>query len=492
LPYARIDRALPLGRRAHRYPEGGQLSLGLDGPLSSAALRAACQDLVDRHAPLRTTFGTLSSGTPVQTVLRDVEASWAEHDLSGLDEEARGIRRTEILAADRLRRLPVDAPSLARFTLLRETEADHTLLLTVHHLLLDGWSMPVLLRDLFALYAARENRAGQLPRPLPGPTVRDHLAWHARQDEDTAEKAWREALDGLDGPTLLAPEAARAGTPLLPLRITAELSRTETNALTELARASGVTLNTVMQGAWAQVLAEATGRHDVVFGATVALRPAELPGVENGVGLLITTVPVRVRREVGESPAAFLVRLQDEQAALAPHHHLGLPRIQALAGDGPLFDTSTVFENYPAESGEVRAGSVRVSGLEGRDAYHYPMSLMGVPGERLYLQLSYRPDLFDRGAAQRTMARLREVLASFTGRPDPGGEGPLEAVQALFAEILDVERVGPDDDFFALGGSSLRALRLTGRLRALGRAPRLAVRAVFDRPTPRALARHLR
>ncbi|MET7745670.1 amino acid adenylation domain-containing protein [Streptomyces sp. NPDC005385] len=469
-----------------------QLSLGLDGPLSSAALRAACQDLVDRHAPLRTTFGTLSSGTPVQTVLREVEASWAEHDLSGLDEEARGIRRTEILAADRLRRLPVDAPSLARFTLLRETEADHTLLLTVHHILLDGWSMPVLLRDLFALYAARENRAGQLPRPLPGPTVRDHLAWHARQDEDTAEKAWREALDGLDGPTLLAPEAARAGTPLLPRRITAELSRAETRALTELARASGVTLNTVMQGAWAQVLAEATGRHDVVFGATVALRPAELPGVENGVGLLITTVPVRVRREDGESPAAFLVRLQDEQAALAHHHHLGLPRIQALAGDGPLFDTSTVFENYPADSGEVRAGRVRVSGLEGRDAYHYPMSLMGVPGERLYLQLSYRPDLFDRGAAERTMARLREVLASFTGRPDPGGEGPLEAVQALFAEILDVERVGPDDDFFALGGSSLRALRLTGRLRALGRAPRLAVRAVFDRPTPRALARHLR
>ncbi|WP_369042965.1 condensation domain-containing protein [Streptomyces sp. Midd1] len=215
---------------------------------------------------------------------------------------------------------------------------------------------------------------------------------------------------------------------------------------------------------------------------------------KNGVGLLITTVPVRVRvgREDGESPAAFLTRLQDEQSALAPHHHLGLPRIQELAGHGTLFDTSTVFENYPVDSGEIRAGRIRVSGLEGRDAYHYPMSLMGVPGERLYLQLSYRPDLFDRGTAERTMARLREVLATFTGRPDPGQEGPVEAVQTLFAEILDVERVGPDDDFFALGGNSLRALRLAARLRALARSPRLAVRAVFDRPTPRALARHLR
>ncbi|MFF2097523.1 amino acid adenylation domain-containing protein [Streptomyces sp. NPDC058202] len=469
-----------------------QLSLGLDGPLTPSALRAACQDLVDRHAPLRTTFGTLSSGTPFQAVLRNVEASWTEHDLRGQGEQARRILRTEILAADRLRRLPVDAPSLARFTLLRETDDHHTLLLTVHHILLDGWSMPVLLRDLFALYAAREDRADRLPRAVPGPSVRDHLAWHAGQDQDTAEKAWREALDGLEGPTLVAPGAARAGTPLLPERITAELSGAETAALTTLARENGLTLNTVMQGAWALVLAEATGRHDVVFGATVSLRPPELPGVENGVGLLITTVPVRVRRHDGETTVAFLTRVQDEQSALAAHQHLGLPRIQALAGGGPLFDTSTVFENYPADSGEVRAGRVRVTGLDGRDAYHYPMSLMGVPGERIYLQLSYRPDLFDRRAAEQTMARLRAVLATFTGRPDPVGDGPVDAVRALFAEILDVERVGPDDDFFALGGTSLRALRLTGRLCALEGAPRLAVRAVFDRPTPRALARHLR
>lgn len=469
-----------------------QLTLALDGPLSVPALRSACQDLVDRHAPLRTTFGTLSSGTSVQTVLRDVEVSWAEHDLRGLDERARATRRTDILAADRLRRIPVDAPSLARFTLVRETSDCYHLVLTVHHILLDGWSMPILLRDLFALYGAREDRAGRLPRPVPGTTVRDHLAWHAGQDEDTAEKAWRSALGGVDGPTLMAPGAAAAGTPLLPDRVTAELTVTETAALSELARTSGVTLNTVLQGAWAQVLGEATGRDDVVFGATVSLRPPELPGVENAVGLLITTVPVRVRREDGEPPAAFLARLQDEQSALAPHHHLGLPRIHALAGGGPLFDTSTVFENYPSDSGEVRAGRVSVSGLEGRDAYHYPMSLMGVPGERLYLQLSYRPDLFDRGSAESTMERLREVLAVFTGRPDPGGDGPVDAVRALFAEILGLDRVGPDDDFFALGGDSLRALRLVGRLRALRPAPRLAVRTVFDRPTPRGLARRLR
>ncbi|MEW2045162.1 amino acid adenylation domain-containing protein [Streptomyces sp. NPDC005476] len=464
-----------------------QLALDLDGPLDRDALRTVCRDLVRRHAPLRTAFDTLVSGTPVQVVLRDVEPSWAEHDLSP---GGRETGRAELLAADRGARFPLSGPSLARFTLVRGTAEHHTLLLTVHHLLLDGWSLPVLLRDLFALYEARETGAGHLPRPLSGATVREHLAWQTGQDRDAAEKAWRDALDGLDGPTLLAPHAARGGTPLLPERVVTELTETETAALTALARRHGVTLNTVMQTAWALVLAEATGRRDVVFGATVSLRPPELPGVENGVGLFINTVPVRVRPVRGEPLERLLTRIQDEQSALAPHHHLGLPRIHALAGGAPLFDTTTVFENYPADTAEVRAGAVRLSGLEGRDAYHYPMTLMGVPGDRLHLQLRYRPDLFDRDTAERVAARLHRVLTGLPGRP-AAAEGPVDAVRALFADVLGLEHVGPDDDFFALGGDSLRALRLTGRVRALGLDPRLPVRAVFDRPTPRALARRL-
>ncbi|MDR6979072.1 amino acid adenylation domain-containing protein/non-ribosomal peptide synthase protein (TIGR01720 family) [Streptomyces sp. 3330] len=463
-----------------------QLALDLDGPLDRAALRDACRDLVRRHAPLRTAFDTLGSGTPVQVVLRDVEPAWAEHDLLPGAPEA---ERAELLAADRGARFPLTGPSLARFTLLRETAERHTLVLTVHHLLLDGWSLPVVLRDLVALYEARETGAG-LPRPVPGATVRDHLAWLAGQDRDAAEKAWRDALAGLDGPTLLAPHAARGGTPLLPERVVTELTEAETAALTELARTHRVTLNTLFQTAWALVLAETTGRRDVVFGTTVSLRPPELPGVEHGVGMFINTVPVRVRPVPGEPLERLLARVQEEQSALAPHHHLGLSRIHALAGGAPLFDTSTVFENYPADADEVRAGAVRLSGLEGRDAYHYPMTVMGVPGDRLHLQLRYRPDLFDRETAERVAAGLRRALTGLPGRPAPA-EGPLDAVRALFAEVLGLEHVGPDDDFFALGGDSLRALRLAGRVRARGLDPRLPVRAVFDRPTPRALARRL-
>ncbi|MEU1518477.1 amino acid adenylation domain-containing protein [Streptomyces sp. NPDC005811] len=464
-----------------------QLALALDGPVDRAALRAACRDLVRRHAPLRTAFGTLASGAPVQLVLRDAEPLWAEH---GLAPSTGDGERAEILAADLADRFPLTGPSLARFTLLRETDDHHTLLLTVHHLLLDGWSLPVLLRDLFALYEARERGVGQLPAPLPAAGVRDHLAWQAGQDRDAAEKAWRHALDGLDGPTLLAPGAARGGTPLPAERVVTELTEAETAALNVLARTHGVTPNTLMQTAWALVLAEATGRRDVVFGATVSLRPPELAGVEHAVGLFINTVPVRVRLRDGEPLEDLLARVQEEQSALTPHHHLGLPRIHALASGTPLFDTSTVFENYPADPAGVRAGGIRLSGLDGRDAYHYPMTLMGVPGDRLHLQLRYRPDLFDRDTAERTAARLRAVLTGFPALPSPA-EGPVDAVRALFAEVLGLDHVGPDDDFFALGGDSPRALRLAGRIRALGLDPRLPVRTVFDRPTPRGLARRL-
>ncbi|MCB5179021.1 non-ribosomal peptide synthetase [Streptomyces antimicrobicus] len=464
-----------------------QLALALDGPADPEALRAACQDLVTRHAPLRTAFGALGSGTPVQLVLRDVAASWSAHDLAGLPPLARADERERILAADRATRFSLAGPSLARFALVRETDERHTLVLTVHHLLLDGWSLPVLLRDLFALYEARASGAGQLPRPLPAASVRAYLAWQAGQDEDAAEKAWREALAGLAGPTLLAPHAARGGTPLLPERVVTELTEAETTALRELARSHGVTLNTLMQTAWALVLAEATGRRDVVFGTTVSLRPAELAGVENGVGLFINTVPLRVRLVDGEPLDRLLARVQEEQVVLAPHHHLALSRIHALAGGTPLFDTSTVFENYPADTAEVRVGGLRLADLEGRDAYHYPMTLMGVPGDRLHLQLRYRPDLFDRDTAERTAARLRQVLTGLPGRP-AAAAGPVDTVCTLFAEVLGVHHVGPDDDFFALGGDSVRALRLTGRIRALGLDAALPVRAVFDRPTPRALA----
>ncbi|MGW6056052.1 amino acid adenylation domain-containing protein [Streptomyces sp. NPDC055189] len=488
-----------------------QLTLDLAGTVDEAALRTACQTLVDRHAALRTAFTLLDSGTPAQLIVSGAEAAWEVHDLSACAPAERDARREEILAADRARRFDLAAAPLVRFALVREGGDGGeggdavTLVVTVHHIVLDGWSVPVVLRELLAYYSQLVDAGATAPSgPRPGPALREHLAWRAGQDRGAAEKAWREALDGLAAPTLIAPAAAPA-VPVLPERVTAELTEAETRALTAFARERDLTLNTVVQGAWAHALAALTGLRDVVFGAVVSVRPPELPGARDAVGLFIETVPVRVRVDDPEAFGDALSRLQDEQTTLTEHHHLGLAAIQRLAGTGgaPLFDTSVVFENYPSTEADadtdtdVPAGGLRLRGVQGRDAYHYPLNLMGVPGDRLYLQLTHRPDAVDRRTAERAMTLLRTALRDIagTGRPAaaPAPAGPVteEALCALFAQALGVDRVAPSDDFFVRGGDSLRALRLTGRLRALTGDPGLPLRTVLDARTPRDLARHL-
>ncbi|MFF4214903.1 amino acid adenylation domain-containing protein [Streptomyces nondiastaticus] len=478
-----------------------QLVFELSGALDAAALRAACGQLVARHPALRAGFTLLPDGEPVQVIAATADVPWQETDLSGLGAGDQRARLDALLAEDRRRAFDLAAPPLVRGLLVTLAPDRHAFVLTNHHILTDGWSTSILLDELFRLYVHRGSNA-----PVPGlrsvAPHRAHLAWLAEQDTAAAEEAWRSALAGLAGPTLVAPGAETAQVPALPERTTHELDEAATAALTRTARAHGVTLNTVVQAAWALTLAAATGGRDIVFGATVSGRPPELAGVEDIVGLLINTVPVRVRLDPADGLGALLRRVQDEQAALSGHHHLGLAAIRRLAGAGELFDTSVVFENYPTASELPSApGSLTVTGFSGRDAYHYPLKLMAVPGERLYLELSHRPDLVAGETAARAGARLLRILAALGAEPDaPVGRlldlagtaqapAPVDAaaLAALFAAVLGAGSVGEDEDFFALGGDSLLALRLAGRVEtALG--ARLDVREVFRRPTPRGLA----
>src|SRR5262249_55900385 len=201
-------------------------------------------------------------------------------------------------------------------------------------------------------------------------------------------------------------------TPIAPEKTTHSLSPALTAALTQQARRAGLTLNTFVQAAWAMLLARLSGRDDVVFGVTVAGRPPRLAGVERMVGLFINTLPLRVKLAPAVPVRVLLQRVQDAQSAMLAHQHVGLAEIQAQAGLGELFDTLTVFENYPVESGALSAdfAGVRLSHVGGHDATHYPLSLLVTPGEQLTLRLDYRPDVFDRAAVDAIGQRLVRLL----------------------------------------------------------------------------------
>jgi amino acid adenylation domain-containing protein len=317
-----------------------------------------------------------------------------------------------ILAAERARPFDLARPPLLRWTLARLGPDRHRLIATEHHLLLDGWSAPLVVRDLLDLYAGATPPA---VRPY-----RDHLAWLATRDRAGAEDAWRAALAGLAEATRVVPPTDAAGVPSE--HLAARLPDGLAGAVTALCRRRGLTTNTLVQGAWAVVLSGLTGRPDVVFGATVSGRPADLDGVEQMVGLFINTVPVRVRLDPREPWAALLARLQAEQTALMEHHHLGLADIQKAHGLGELFDTLTVFESYPLDeaglaAGETAAG-LKITGVRQRDATHYPLTLVAGADDGLQLTLEYRPDLFDRDGGQRILDRLVAVLTSLVADPE--------------------------------------------------------------------------
>ncbi|PSJ30105.1 hypothetical protein B7P34_03670 [Streptosporangium nondiastaticum] len=393
-----------------------QVAFDLEGPLDARALRTAADGLLRRHANLRAAFRQRGEGRPVQVIPREVALPWHEVDLSGTNDQASEL--TRLLTEDRTRRFDPARPPLLRFTLIHTGPGRHHLVFTHHHLLLDGWSLPILMRELFALYAQNSADGDDTALPPPVP-YRTYLIWLAAQDHDAAKKAWQEALSGVEEPTLLA-TARRIPSSVAPDVLPVTLPEETTSALVKAARDHGLTPNTVVQGAWGVLLGRLLGRNDVVFGGVVSGRDPEIAGIEHMVGLFINTLPVRVRWDETESWAEFLIRLQDEQSELLEHRHLGLTEIQQLTRMRELFDTTTVFENYPLDaSAWERTGSeLRVRNVSASDGTHYPLSLAVIPGRRLHLRLKHRPDLMERDEAEAIAARLRMLLEAVAA--DPG------------------------------------------------------------------------
>ncbi|MEV4949601.1 amino acid adenylation domain-containing protein [Streptomyces sp. NPDC053755] len=383
--------------------------LDLAGTVDPERLRRALQLMLDRHPLLRASFRQLPGGEVVQRLADRVTLPWREADTAPT-----GL--ADILRRDRAEGFDLAAPPLLRATLIRDGQR-RRLLLTLHHIIADGWSVSVLLRELTAAYAGE---------PLPEPVApRAYLSWLAGRDRDAARDAWARALAGLDGPTRLpalttddgAGSARRARHEHVDLR----LPEVFTADLTARARSAGLTLSTVVNGAWALLLGALTGSRDIVFGTTVSGRTTEVEGLDAAVGLFINTVPARVTLRAEESLADLLRRVQDEHAALLDHQHLGLADIQRVAGGGELFDTLVVFENYPAGDLASAGGPVAplVTGVEVLDAVHYPLALIVEPRDgHLALRFAYDAARLDQVAVAVLANRFETLLRTLT--TDPG------------------------------------------------------------------------
>ncbi|WP_433710949.1 amino acid adenylation domain-containing protein [Nocardia sp. CA-084685] len=400
-----------------------QSMLTLAGTVDSARLRDAAQALLERHENLRVAFTETDDG-PRQLVLADAEIRWHDIDLTDItDAEERDREVDRLIAVDARTRFELDRPPLIRFTLIRTGADIYRLVMTNHHLLLDGWSTPLLVRELLTLYVMTGDTS-TLP---PAHSYREFLTWLDEQDNEASLAAWTQALAGVDTPTRAVPTLAGIESTETGM-ISRDLTRATVERLETTARESGATVNTMVQSAWAMLLAMMTGRTDVVFGGTVSGRPPELPGVEEMVGLFINTLPVRVQLDPAEKVADLLTRIQAEQARLLDHQHVGLAAIHRAVGLAELFDTLTVFESYPIDrealSQALDIAGMRVLDIEGTDATPYPLGLMVIPvhGEdghdTLRISLKFMADQLDITAARPLLDRFIRLLTQLADSPN--------------------------------------------------------------------------
>jgi amino acid adenylation domain-containing protein/non-ribosomal peptide synthase protein (TIGR01720 family) len=396
-----------------------QLTAELEGPLDVPAFTGAWQQVVERHAALRTSFLVAGVERPLQLVRREAELPWTVEDWRDLPSGDLEQRWRHLLAVDRAQGFDLARPPLMRLTLVRTGEGSHRLVWSSHHLIFDGWCFSLLLAEVFALYEG----APLPPRPRP---YRDYVAWLADRDDAEAERYWQQRLRGFT-PTPVPfdrPEAfggrhaGRAGdyfeeTVSLPALRVAEVEA--------LVRRLQVTLSTLVQAAWALLLSRYARTSDVVFGAVVSGRPAELSGVESMVGLFINTLLVRIQVPDGEAASAWLSRLQAEQFELHLHEWTSLTRIQSLAelpiGE-PLFASLVVFENYPlAPSVSERMGKLRIREAAVTERTNYPLTLTAVARGDLTLRL-IADRRFEPATMQRLLAHLKALLEALIANPE--------------------------------------------------------------------------
>ncbi|XYI02620.1 non-ribosomal peptide synthase/polyketide synthase [Sorangium sp. So ce1128] len=399
-----------------------QLSFRLSGALNARALRSAWQDVLAWHPSLRASFAWEGLPEPVQIIHARVSCPWTELDWRGIPAREQAARLEALLAEERSRGFDLGAPPLMRLTLIRLSEDDHQLVWSHHHLLMDGWSLPILFNGLLGLYAAA-CRGETLALPSPRP-YRDYIAWLRRQDLGRAEAYWREALRGFHTPTPLLvdrtikPEEELTGAQSeQDLRLPAAL----TAALGDFTRAHGLTLNTVVQGAWALLLSRYSGEPDVVFGATVSGRSADVDGIEAMVGLFINTLPVRVRVSPDAAVLPWLTQLQEQQAERLPHEHSPLAQVQRWSEAPParpLFESLLVIENYPMDTTLRQGGdALAVTDIRSVERTNYPLTAVVVPGDEITLRILYAADLFGPATVERMLGHLHMLLQALVQGP---------------------------------------------------------------------------
>ncbi|MGG4197323.1 amino acid adenylation domain-containing protein, partial [Paenibacillus jamilae] len=409
-----------------------QIHLTLQGELQPAAFEQSWQTVVQRHAVLRTSIDSQWRSEPLQVVYRKRPFHIAYRDLSMYDAGEQAACVAQWKSDDRKQGFAVASESLMRVAVLRTGEQTHEVIWSFHHLLMDGWCLPLVMEEVLGIYNAL--RAGEEPPLRSVRAYRDYIRWLSEQDANSARSYWKEELEGSEALSAL-PKRQRQGQGFEAKRVSWSVPREQSKAIALAATAHGVTVSTLMQTAWGLVLHAYSGSRDAVFGGVVSGRPADLPGVEGMIGLFINTLPVRVTCEGQETVANLLRRMQAQALASQGYAYYPLHEIQAqCAGTRELFDHILVFENYPMQTAQAEASAdasgLEITGVQADEQTNYDLNVMIQPGEELHIHFDYNGQVYEHGTMERLQGHWMRMVEQIVSTPNV----VVEKLEVLTAE----------------------------------------------------------
>jgi amino acid adenylation domain-containing protein/non-ribosomal peptide synthase protein (TIGR01720 family) len=392
-----------------------QLMLTLKGQLDFAAMQRAWSQLTARHAILRLVLAPAGIASGIGIIRSTPGLGVEKFNFRGSPEESiEQLRRADLNHA-----FDFETGPLVRLSLCQLGENSHALLISNHHLILDGWSSAQLGTELAQLYDAEQT--GHIPmlvKPFPW---QEHLKWIASKNKDLAKSYWKQYLSKLTSPARLSFTApAQPDTGMKELQV--QLDHASSDTVRQFARDQRITQATTFQGLFALLLGQLFGLNEVVIGTVRHGRSSQLPGIDQAIGLFINTLPVYVQLSAEQDFADWLRAQQIEAVTQEEHEHLTLTEIQTLTStpSSLLFDALFVFENYPINSVTKSTGNLEVVQAQNTDGAHYPIALSVVPGEYILLRLGFDAAKIDSQFAQKFLLRLQQLinmLASVQNQP---------------------------------------------------------------------------
>lgn len=392
-----------------------QTLITLEGEINLAVFRQAWEKVVERHSVLRTLFLWEKREKPLQIVRKKVDLPWDYQDWRNLSPTEQQQRLDLLLQTERQQGFEFKVAPLMRCLMIQLSDQTYKFLCNHHHIILDGWSMPIIYQEVLGFYEAGiQGKSYHLPSPRP---YQDYIVWLQEQNPSIAESFWQRTLEGFMTPTPLRVDRLQLmkseGKPTYK-EYNCHLSASHSKDLQSLAQKHNLTLSTLVQAAWAILLSRYSGESEVLFGVTVSGRPHDLSGVEHRVGLFINTLPLRVSIRESDLLLSWLQELQQKQAEIQDYAYVSLAEIQRLSDippGVPLFESLVVFENYPREAlSRDSRQSLRVKDVENFEETNYPLTVVAIPKQELLIQLVYDTSRFTQDTIERMAAHLQTIL----------------------------------------------------------------------------------